>query len=160
MKFVDSSGSHWQVVRHIAPWTARFRVKGPLAEGSSPFDGSNNLAGIVLFLAMTLLLSVPLLIELLLQLILFPFFLAFRYLGWVNTSVAVRCTAKVVGQSTDGSKEYATSGALENWRFSVTGFVKAGKFRDAVADFIKYQGRSADVDHFASEWLNDQLSTR
>lgn len=160
MKFVDSTGSTWEAVRHTTPWTPLFRMKGPLAEGASPFDGSNNPAGLVLYLVGTLLFSLPFLVEAIVQLVLLPFFLAFRYLGWINTIVEVRCTAKVVGQAEDGTKDLKATGPLERWSFPVSGFGKAGQFRDALMDFVKENGRSADAERFAAEWLNNQLTKR
>lgn len=157
MKFVDTHGSEWEAIRRLIPWQPKCPTATKL-KGSSILDGSNDPVGIAIGLLITLVLLLPILVELLFELLLLPFAVALRSAGVVNTTVHVRCTQKVVGFNNDGSKIVETSGASERWELPVSGFGRAGRLRDALADFIRQHGRSADVDGFAAQWLSDHPS--
>lgn len=151
MEIIDHEQSQWEVRRRWLPWKRRFLVLKRLG-GGSLLDGSNDPVDMAVGLVITVLLMLPSLIEFLVLFVLLPFALLLRAVGAIKTVVEVRCTARAVGTNDDGTPMLQTAGTFESWAIPASGFSRAGRLSNALADLIRLQGRSADVEAFADNW--------
>jgi hypothetical protein len=152
VKFVDVQGSEWEASRRWMPWEPRIATASRL-KGTSLFDESNDPVGFAVDLAIVIIMLFPMLLELVVELLVLPFAIALRSVGVLKTLVQVRCTLKVVGSESDGSKIVENQGTRENWVLPVAGFGRARRLRDALADLVRQHGRSAGTDTLAAHWM-------
>ena len=148
MRFTDSTGSTWKVGRQWIAWQPKVKLHRKVG-GTSLVDGSNDISGLVVGLLIIGALALPAMFELLLNVVASAFVLPFRVIGAASTTVHVRCVEKLVDDSAPSKKQFQSDGALEHWSVPATGFIRAGKLRDALIELIKENGRSSDVRGFA-----------
>lgn len=152
MRFNDLSGSTWKVYRQWIAWKPKVKFNSKIGRGFL-FDGSNDLAGLAVGIVIMIALALPAVLELLLNLVASPFVFLFRVIGAVTTTVHVRCVTKLVADNGGGKREFQSDGVHERWSVSTSGFIRAGKLRNALIELVKENGRGSDVEGFAAQYL-------
>ncbi|GAB3553053.1 hypothetical protein J2S53_003684 [Actinopolyspora lacussalsi] len=149
MRFVDTVGSTWEAKRQWLPWRRRLRFRD--SWGRMGFvEGISELPDLVVALAFGVLIVIPVLLELVVELVLLPFVLPLRAMSVMATPVRIRCLDKNLATEGRIYRFFQRISIPDSWNIRISGFRRAGKFRRAAVELVTEYGHGADVEGLAS----------